>query len=107
MEEKEYLIVIYEGLDESLEFDILKTKHENDSQEFNDIMEEYQTNFNTTLAVPMTEQVIKTIMELAEKLKNHTRTGIVMFKDIADKSKNPHLSLSARDILNNPKIQKR
>ena len=32
---------------------------------------------------------------------------IVDFKELADKKKNPKFSLSARDILDNPKIKKR
>jgi len=41
------------------------------------------------------------------KQKKESKTFIVNFKDIADKEKNPNFSLSAKSLLNNPKIKKR
>lgn len=44
-------------------------------------------------------------MEREERRK--ARSFIVNAKDLFDKAKNPHLSLSVKDILANPRIPKR
>ena len=65
----EYLIVEYTGIEERIRFFIDDIKAEWGTREFEEAIEEYDTNNNTVIVVPLNEHTRKQIQDLAEKTK--------------------------------------
>jgi len=69
-EMKAYLITIYWEPTGKIEFDIVETKAEEGTEEFREMVEEYEHNQNIVLVTEVDDSLLSELRQLNEKLNN-------------------------------------
>lgn len=67
---KNYLAIIYEGISDELEFVVFKTNAEQGTEDFENIIEDMETNHSNIIIKQIDEQLLKEVDTLKSKMEN-------------------------------------